>query len=509
VRCRSGLGLESDLSLNNVRQRRQDALVAEENAPDLVHFTFEPGDRLMVLPDMDDERRLTLQEHRPGRFQAVISVPRLVVIAARSRATAAPASHSDVGRHESGCQVSLMHMRRRLVRTLLACVLLLPSWSVLGRQGGGGGGRVGPGGVTEGVTTTAPTPEPPRGTGAISGVVIDGLTNAPVPEAVVYLGVDGRGTATAQSRQLTDGKGRFVFLEVAPGDLLTISATKPGYLQGGFNLDNKPGSSGSRLRLREGEWVPDVRITLWRPGVISGIVSDERGEPVVGVDVRVVAQLSIGGGQRLASGPLGRTDDRGAYRISDLPPGRYVVQVPSVQSSLPANWSPPAGARGTPTPEPMLELDQAKLLLRNFPTPPPPAPGRTFGYPPIFAPSVTSIASAQVVDLNFGEERGNVDVTLQPAAVWRVSGRVDGPPEALKGLTLRLLPQELEGLGYGSEAATALVGSDGRFAFANVPAGSYIVDAPPTINEIKMSPRSSMTLIPLRPPLPFIIFVTM
>jgi hypothetical protein len=69
-----------------------------------------------------------------------------------------------------------------------------------------------------------------------------------------------------------------------------------------------------------------------------------------------------------------------------------------------------------------------------------------------------------------------------------VSGIVDGPPESLRSLTLRLMPAGLENMGFGSEAATALVGSDGRFTFFNVPAGQYTVDAPAQISELSITP---------------------
>ena len=42
----------------------------------------------------------------------------------------------------------------------------------------------------------------------------------------------------------------------------------------------------------------------------------------------------------------------------------------------------------------------------------------------------------------------------------------------LPGLVVRSLPEGLEDLGAGSEAATAMLGTDGRFTLFNVPAGS-------------------------------------
>jgi hypothetical protein len=97
------------------------------------------------------------------------------------------------------------------------------------------------------------------------------------------------------------------------------------------------------------------------------------------------------------------------------------------------------------------------------------------------------VEAAATVELRAGEQRAGVDVTLTPTTAWRVSGVVDGPPEALARLSLRLLPEGMEHLGNGSEVATASVATDGRFTFLNVPAGSYTIDAPRTVAELTMS----------------------
>ena len=211
-----------------------------------------------------------------------------------------------------------------------------------------------------------------------------------------------------------------------------------------------------------------------------------------GILVRALGSRSaFKGATSSPAGPLTSTDDRGAYRIAGLAPGRYLVQVPSVQASQPAT-APPGSRLSTSAPG--LDLDpSARLLLRNFPTPPPPVDGRGFTYPPSFYPGTPALSGAGTIELGFGEDRSGVDIALQPVPAARISGIVEGPPEALAGLTLRLVPEGLENLGQGSEAATALPDGQGRFMFLNVAAGRYTIDAPRVLNELTLNAAAGGT----------------
>jgi protocatechuate 3,4-dioxygenase beta subunit len=338
----------------------------------------------------------------------------------------------------------------------------------------------------------AETPAPATGSAAISGVVIDAVTGTPLPNTLVVLGNQGRGTLASQSRQLTDEKGRFVFVNLPASESYTVTGSRFGYLDGGYVQENAAGGSAGLVVVREAEWVKDTRITMSRPGAIGGTVVDERGEPVVGVYVRALSRVRIQGRDELAAGPLTTTDDRGMYRVSGLGPGKYVVQVPSVQASVPAGTQLASGRGGAS--EAALEVGaETRLVIGRYPIPPPPAAGRAMAYPITFHPGTPSAADAVSVDLQRGEERTGVDIRLSPVPTARVSGTVDGPPEALTRLTLRLLPAGLENLGQGSESATALVGADGRFAFFNVPAGAYVLDAPRSMSELTTGPTSMLT----------------
>lgn len=326
-------------------------------------------------------------------------------------------------------------------------------------------------------------PEPP-GNGAVSGTVFDGASGEAVANALVTLQPTKltKPLVNVITRQLTDERGRFAFPNLSGDAEFTIVVNKSGYLGGGYGRDHSPTDPLRPVAMRQDEWVSGLRVNIWKPGAISGVVRDESGEPVVGIYVRALLRLRIMGREDLAAGPTVFTDDRGAYRLSGLGPGLYYVQVPSVQAAIPAatNLSP----NGFPAADAIDLDDTQRLVIGRYPLPPPPISGRQMAYPLVFHPSTSVLSQATTIELGFGDDKSNVDLTLTPVPAVRVTGVVEGPPEALQSLSLRLLPAGLENLGLGSEAATALVAADGSFTFMNVPAGSYTLDAPVTVTEL-------------------------
>ena len=319
------------------------------------------------------------------------------------------------------------------------------------------------------VRETAPPPPPAvAGTGAISGVVVDASTGAAIAGAVVNLSPPSQ-PAGQLRRVLTDEKGRFVFQRLGPlPDGYSLGASRIGYVPGTFG----------RIPLGDGEWFATAKILLARPSAVSGTITDDQGDPIVGAYVRVLTEVMVAGVPHRAGGPTARTDDRGHYRIGGLAPGQYVVTVPSVQvgvsaAAAAAPLSPVAGS-----PEPTLEIDAAtRVVLGRYPMPRPASDGRLRVYAPTFFPGVRTISDAQTIDLKRGEDRQGVNLQLLPVSAVRVSGKVTGPPEALAGLRLRLMASGMEELGDGSETATTMVAADGAFTFVNVPAGQYSIVA--------------------------------
>ena len=336
------------------------------------------------------------------------------------------------------------------------------------------------------------TPGP--GSGAISGVVVDASSGAPISGAVVYMGPANQKTGQPR-RALTDGKGRFVFQQLGPWlEGYSLGANKTGYL----TTQATAGGAVIRIPLADGEWFSTAKIVLSRPSAVSGTIVDERGDPVVGAYVRVLAEVMVGGVPHLAAGPVTRTDDRGAYRIGGLAPGRYVVSVPSVQVSVSPSVAAAPLSRVTGSLEPTLEIDAGtRLVLGRYPMPRPSDDGRLRVYAPTYAPGVRTISDAQAVEVKRGEDRDGINLRLQPVSAVRVSGTVRGPADAIAGLRLRLLASGVEALGDGSETATTGVGGDGSFTFANVPAGQYSIVAQWMASGLRVRPVMTLPLVEL------------
>jgi hypothetical protein len=82
------------------------------------------------------------------------------------------------------------------------------------------------------------------------------------------------------------------------------------------------GASGRRrplgpwqpITLADGERVGDIVVRMWKCAAITGIVTDEMGEPVVGVGVRVFRREFAGGRPRYIAG--GRCDRRAVAHLS-------------------------------------------------------------------------------------------------------------------------------------------------------------------------------------------------
>jgi carboxypeptidase family protein len=193
----------------------------------------------------------------------------------------------------------------------------------------------------------------PKTRGAITGRVIS-TDGQPVTNAFISATpLAGRGIPGQSA--VSDEGGNFKLTGLSPGAYL-LSASMPGYVSADLPLEN------SIHRLGE-----NVIISLIKGGVITGRVSDNTGEPLVGVTVsqrclRTLEGKKIVPGYQMDRYGFGRTDDRGIYRIYGLPPGEYIVGIDgNDQNSYDAQiW------RDSPTYHPSAARDSAvKILLHS------------------------------------------------------------------------------------------------------------------------------------------------
>lgn len=348
-----------------------------------------------------------------------------------------------------------------------------------------------------------------KGTGLILGRVVDGTTGSPVSSARVICSCGPPWLAT-------DSEGRFVFFDL-PAGIYRFTVTKPGYMGGELGERwagataplTMPGMTNPRaqsLTLGADERRSDVTIRLWKEGAITGRVTDERGEPLVGVLVQAWSEEFRAGHVTLNSAlpVIGQTDDRGIYRIVEVPPGRYVVVVAQPRVTTPAeSLNRPrssSAAHGA-------DLESINTIYRigepvagsstavrvgdwlQWLAPPSvavPAEGgaQNLGYRTTFYSDTATASKASQVVVPPGEDVTGIDLNLKREPVFRVSGWVTGPAGPASNVTLRLI-EASDGASSFPTARTGTAVSDasGKFMFLGVPPGDYsvqVVETPRT-----------------------------
>jgi hypothetical protein len=259
---------------------------------------------------------------------------------------------------------------------------------------------------------------PPSGTGALSGAVVD-PEGKPVRRALVRAVGDMR----LERSNVTDDEGKFSFADL-PSGRFTVSAEKTGYPRISYGA-KRPFRAGSGLYLQEGQKVTGLTLTLAPGSGMTGVVYDDRGEPMPGVPVQAwEVRTSLSGERTIESPSAGVettyvTDEQGRYRIYGLAPGDYVLGTAWFYHGQPYDVRLLSDAE-------IRAAFQTQGAAAAGPAAAAPAASSS-NYAPSFAPGVVDPLSAGVHSLAAGEMKTGVDLRMQFQAMSSLDAQIVNP----------------------------------------------------------------------------------
>ena len=345
-----------------------------------------------------------------------------------------------------------------------------------GRQGGpDGGGRgrpAGPGGAggnQDGREGRGRGPELRTGTSSIRGRVINATTGAPIRRAQIQATflVEQGGRGEPPRTESTDDNGAFRFSSL-PAGRWTLRASKNGFVEQQYG-QRSAFAGVDPVTLAEGQqFVADFRLS--RGGAFSGRIVDEFGDPIAGVTVSALRfQVTAQGVRTTRTGTTVPSDDTGAYRIYGLPPGQYYISVNDPSARFVININDVVSNVA-------VSPDGGTIALDTFSID---GPGGVLGretqrFAPTYYPGTATIADAQRLTLALGEEQSGISMAVVPVRAARITGRVVASNGSVAQTRITLANQFgqswIVNVGRGSP-------SDGAFTLANIPPGSYTLEA--------------------------------
>ena len=283
----------------------------------------------------------------------------------------------------------------------------------------------------------------------ITGRVVADDSGDPIPNARVTLA----GVKAGAPVTLTDAGGNFRF--AAPTlDRYTVAVEKTG-----FARREAAAGGGSSIEVR-----------LQRGAAISGTVTDEFGEPVLGA--RIGAETRAGPASTPTMIATTDTDENGEFRLAGLAAGSVFVAVETVGASAPVQITP----------------TQTVISARFFRT---------------YYPGTTDSKSAEDLRLQPGEQRRSIDFVIPAAqaaggpAFGAVTIGPLGRPFAVKSgvvssaaLRGHVVGRDGRGLGYAqvrlvlstdlAQSRVERADRNGRFEFVDLPPGRFEIYAAKT-----------------------------
>jgi hypothetical protein len=236
--------------------------------------------------------------------------------------------------------------------------------------------------------TIAQTPENDSSeTETLRGTVVNAVTQAPIPRALVY-SADNRYAA------LTDGDGHFEFALpkqqasdaggfvyagpsarnwVVRGNrmALALMARKPGFL-------DPPLEGGAQKAASEN----DITIPLLPEGIIKGRVTAAGAEPATGVMVQLLSRQVQEGVLHWVPGPGVQANSAGEFRFAELLPGSYKLFTHEWMDN-----------------EPVAQVPGSQV----------------YGFPPVYYPAGAEPSAAGAIELSAGQTvQADIEIQGKP-----------------------------------------------------------------------------------------------
>jgi hypothetical protein len=306
----------------------------------------------------------------------------------------------------------------------------------------------------------------------VTGTLTSADAGAPVRKAQVRLvGTASKLTITAVS----DSSGNFTFANVPPGEYM-LKAWKPGYLDIVLGA-RRPGRNvpGTRITVASGQRLDGLSLKIPRGGVISGLVTDEFGDPALQVPVRAMKVIYENGRRSVYPSGNAVTDDLGGYRIASLEPGDYYVSaVPRSSVTSVANTRYSVEARVAAVGRGQVDAQALRTSIEdNLRVQGVVDAFTTVGYVATYFPGTIQPSAATPVRIGISEQAGGIDVQLQSVQSATVRGTVVMPDGTPTSARVQLLDTVMPIANIGVHFRNA--DGKGRFSFDGIPPGSYLV----------------------------------
>ncbi len=254
------------------------------------------------------------------------------------------------------------------------------------------------------------------GPAVVSGVVLENHTGYAMARSRVKLARLVGDRPVAVETQLTGRSGQFAFRNVAPGYYF-VSAVRTAFAEASYG-QRRPNAPGAPV-LVAGDANVFLELRLKRLASIGGRIVDENRSGLPGVTAGAYTHAPP---VRLVASAV--SDDRGIYRISGLPAGRYVVRTSAAT------------------------LDDGFQLMPTY-----------------FPFATTNLRDARVVDAELDRETGDVDIQPAPGRLSAISAKaVTG---CIPGTEVKVT------LSHETGRREARIGCLGGFAFQGLAPGEY------------------------------------